>query len=215
MPSTATVERTSFLPFCCYQAAARNAMNAGIALFQAFSPIPVWGSTDGDCIKVGVKMEPACGNGNFLLEILKQKLERVKENSASEIGFMYLVIQAVMSIYGVDIQMDNVVECVDRLYDQVEKDYYEFVGHNPSDRFRWTIYSILGMNMTCGDSLYGTTDNGKPIMIYEWKIGKDGIIYCDGYRLSDLVAGDGELNEPVNRKRYLWFISALSKALAA
>lgn len=159
--------------------------------------------------------EPACGNGNFLLEILKQKLERAKENSASEIGFMYLVVQAVMSIYGVDIQMDNVVECVDRLYDQVEKDYYEFVGHNPSDRFRWTIYSILGMNMTCGDSLSGTTDNGKPIMIYEWKIGTDGIIYCDGYRLSDLVAGGGELNDPINRKRYLWFISALSKALAA
>ena len=57
MPSTATVGRTSFLPFCCNQAAARNAMSAGNPLFQAFSPIPVWGSTDSDCIKVGVKIE--------------------------------------------------------------------------------------------------------------------------------------------------------------
>ena len=57
MPSTATVGRTSFLPFCCNQAAARNAMSAGNPLFQAFSPIPVWGSTDSDCIKVGVKID--------------------------------------------------------------------------------------------------------------------------------------------------------------
>ena len=64
MPSTATVGRTSFLPFCCNQAAARNAMSAGNPLFQAFSPIPVWGSTDSDCIKVGVKIDPPYNTGN-------------------------------------------------------------------------------------------------------------------------------------------------------
>ena len=53
MPSTATAGRTSFLPFCCNQAAARNAMNAGIPLSQAFSPIPVQRSTYCGCIKVG------------------------------------------------------------------------------------------------------------------------------------------------------------------
>lgn len=58
MPSIATVGRTSFLPFCCNQAVARNAMNAGIPLFQAFSPVPVQRSTYFDCIKVGVKIEP-------------------------------------------------------------------------------------------------------------------------------------------------------------
>ena len=57
MQSTATAGRTSFLPFCCNQAAARNAMNAGIPLFQAFSPIPAQRSTYYDCIKVGVKID--------------------------------------------------------------------------------------------------------------------------------------------------------------
>lgn len=57
MPSTATAGRTSFLPFCCNQAAAWNAMNAGIPLFQAFSPIPVQGPTYSDCIKDGMKIE--------------------------------------------------------------------------------------------------------------------------------------------------------------
>ena len=63
MPSTATAGRTSFLSYCCNQAAARNAMSAGNPLFQAFSPIPVWGSTDSDCIKVGVKIDAPCGAG--------------------------------------------------------------------------------------------------------------------------------------------------------
>jgi len=68
MPSTATAGRTFFLPFCCYQVAARHAMNAGIPLFQAFSPISVQGSTDSDCINVGVKVDPACGSGGMFVQ---------------------------------------------------------------------------------------------------------------------------------------------------
>ena len=65
MPGTATAGRISFLPFCCNQAAARNAMNAGIPLFQAFSPIPVQKSTYCDCIKDGRKIDQTCGSGGF------------------------------------------------------------------------------------------------------------------------------------------------------
>lgn len=64
MPGTATAGRISFLPFCCNQAAARNAMNAGIPLFQAFSPIPVQKSTYCDCIKDGRKIDPPYNTGN-------------------------------------------------------------------------------------------------------------------------------------------------------
>lgn len=57
MPSKATAGRTFFPPFCRNQAVAKNAMNAGIPLFQAFSPIPVQESTYCDCIKDGGKIE--------------------------------------------------------------------------------------------------------------------------------------------------------------
>lgn len=70
MPGTATAGRISFLPFCCNQAAARNAMNAGIPLFQAFSPIPVQKSTYCDCIKDGRKIDPACGSGSLLIRAI-------------------------------------------------------------------------------------------------------------------------------------------------
>jgi hypothetical protein len=63
MPGTTTAVRTSFLPFGCNQAAVRKAMSAGIPLFQAFSHIPVRGSTYCDCIKVGVKIDTARVSG--------------------------------------------------------------------------------------------------------------------------------------------------------
>ena len=45
-------------------------------------------------------LEPACGTGNFLVEILRRKLE-VANNDQER-------IVALSSIYGVDIQLDNV-----------------------------------------------------------------------------------------------------------
>ena len=68
MPSTAAARRTSFLPFCCNQAAAQSTANAGSPLFQAFSPIPVWGSTGSDCIKVGVKIDRKVERGGSIYE---------------------------------------------------------------------------------------------------------------------------------------------------
>ena len=68
MPSTAAARRTSFLPFCCNQAAVQTTTSAGNPLFQAFLHIPVQGSTCCDCIKVSRKIDIACGSGVFLEE---------------------------------------------------------------------------------------------------------------------------------------------------
>ena len=63
-------------------------------------------------------LEPACGNRNFLAEILKRKLTVVRRmygKSKSEYE-KYSVI-AITSIYGVDLLADNVEECTIRLFD--------------------------------------------------------------------------------------------------
>ena len=84
MPSAVIAGRTSFLPFCCNQAAARNAMNAGIPLFQAFSPIPVQRSTYCDCIKVGVKIDSACGTAGFLVSAAEYIRNHYEDTMTSE-----------------------------------------------------------------------------------------------------------------------------------
>jgi len=63
-------------------------------------------------------LEPACGTGNFLVEILNRKLKIVKDRyKKSQIEFERNAIIAISSIYGVDILQDNAIECRDRLFE--------------------------------------------------------------------------------------------------
>ena len=61
-------------------------------------------------------LEPACGTGNFLVEILKRKLTVVENRySKNQLDYERYSIIALTSIYGVDILEDNVQTCRDRL----------------------------------------------------------------------------------------------------
>ena len=54
-------------------------------------------------------LEPACGTGNFLIEILRRKLEVVEKRYAkSQVEFERYAVLAVSSIYGIDILDENV-----------------------------------------------------------------------------------------------------------
>lgn len=85
-------------------------------------------------------LEPACGNGNFLVEIFERKLSRCE---SAEQG-----LQALRSIYGIDIQQDNVEESKQRLFDM-------FVKQFPKAPAVTAIVAaqILENNIICGDSL--------------------------------------------------------------
>ena len=60
---------------------------------------------------------PACGDGNFLIEILRRKLAVVKRQyGRSRSDYEKYSILALSSIYGVDIMEDNAAECRKRLF---------------------------------------------------------------------------------------------------
>jgi type I restriction-modification system DNA methylase subunit len=62
-------------------------------------------------------LEPACGTGNFLTEILERKLCVLESRySKSPLEYERNAVLAVSSIYGIDILQDNVVECRKRLF---------------------------------------------------------------------------------------------------
>lgn len=52
-------------------------------------------------------LEPTCGNGQFLEEILKRKFDLCKKKSD--------FITALQSVYAIDIMADNIQECKDRV----------------------------------------------------------------------------------------------------
>lgn len=62
-------------------------------------------------------LEPACGNGNFLAEVLNRKLAVVKARyGRSPADYERYAIVALSSLYGVELLVDNAQEFRERLF---------------------------------------------------------------------------------------------------
>lgn len=100
-------------------------------------------------IKDSVKIEPACGTGNFLVEILQRKLDVVKREYYPRRGschdYELQAMKAVMSIYGVDLLQDNVEACQERLFEIFDKEY--------SSVCKSDVNFVLSQNILCGNAL--------------------------------------------------------------
>ncbi len=116
-------------------------------------------------------LEPACGTGNFLTEILGRKLRVVEKNyRRSQLEFERNLVSAVSSIYGIDILEDNVIACRQRLFDQVDERYTVLFKKKAKDNCRRTITYILQKNIIWGDALTLKTPEvpPQPIVFCEW-----------------------------------------------
>jgi hypothetical protein len=101
-------------------------------------------------------LEPACGNGNFLIEILKRKLARVNEKYAEKPmrDFEFQHARAISTIYGIDICRENVSEAIERLYREVKSNIDLHRGSFIySKGFFPLVRYILSKNIVLGDSI--------------------------------------------------------------
>lgn len=101
-------------------------------------------------------LEPSCGNGNFLVEILKRKLAKAKDIDDAFI--------AISSIYGVDLLPDNVREAKKRLLRLIEDAF----GEECKSALQVLIL-ILNCNIQQGDFLTGKKANGEPLRFIDWR----------------------------------------------
>lgn len=116
-------------------------------------------------------LEPACGNGNFLTVILERKLTVVeKRYGKSQLDFERYAVLAISSIYGIDIQEDNVKACCERLFEVFDAAYTRLFKDKANDNCRESVHYILERNIIHGDALSLKTvgDNTKPIVFSEW-----------------------------------------------
>jgi len=114
-------------------------------------------------------LEPACGNGNFLIEILKRKLNIVKDRyKKSQAEYEQYSVIAISSCYGVDILEDNCIECRERLYKFYKQEYTTLYKTNIRERVLDVVRFILSKNIVCGDALTMKQSNGEPIVFCEW-----------------------------------------------
>lgn len=101
-------------------------------------------------------LEPACGNGNFLEEILARKLSTVTAAARTQNDFEFEVLLSLANTYGIDINEDNVHEAQSRLRALVVHAYSTTRNTNkPRAGFYESVDYVLNTNIILGDSWHG------------------------------------------------------------
>ena len=144
-------------------------------------------------------LEPACGDGNFLAEILRRKLVAVKKKyGKSYSDYERYSVIAVSSIYGIDILADNVAACQIRMFDIWDKEYTAICKKNANDECRRAVNYILSRNILCGNALSLKRVNEKgedledPIIFSEWSPFNGNKIKRRDFRFEELINEDKE-----------------------
>jgi len=139
-------------------------------------------------------LEPACGDGNFLAEILERKLNRCKKlYKNNHYDYERYSLLAISSIYGVDIMKDNVEACCDRLFNIWNKEYKTVCKKDCNDKTRSAVKYILSQNILCGNALTlmcvdnNQHDTNIPITFPEWSLVKGTSIKRRDFRLDVLL----------------------------
>ncbi len=135
-------------------------------------------------------LEPACGTGNFLTEILRRKLAVVKKRyGKNPPDYEKYAVVAVTSIYGVELLQDNVDECRERLFEIFDAEYTQNCKGEANDQCREAVKFILHRNILCGDALTLKNSAGKPIIFSEWSLARGNQMKRRDFELSKLLVG--------------------------
>ena len=142
-------------------------------------------------------LEPACGDGNFLSEILSRKLAIViKKYRRLPLDYEKNAILALSSIYGVDIMLDNAIACRERLFAIWDKEYRAVCKKECRDDTRVAAKFILSRNIVCGNALSlrcvdeNGNDTDEPIVFSEWAFITGTQMQRKDYTFDELLNGD-------------------------
>ena len=110
-------------------------------------------------------LEPACGDGNFLVQILRRKLTAVElKYGKSEFERQHYALLAVMCIYGIELLPDNIAECRANLLEI----FAEYLKLAPADDLYRAAFYVLSQNLVHGDALTLRAQGNRPITFAEW-----------------------------------------------
>ena len=154
-----------------------------------------------ECLRIDSRfLEPACGDGNFLAEILTRKLTVVTQKyKRNPVDYEKNALLALGSLYGVELLADNVAACRERLFKIWDKAYTKAVKKiDRKEPVRESARYILEKNIICGNalSLHQVDENGQdtaePIIFSQWAFVTGPMMKREDYTFEQLLTSDEE-----------------------
>lgn len=110
-------------------------------------------------------LEPACGSGNFLVAVLKRKLQTVESKYGKNLfEKQHHALLGLMCIYGIELLEDNTIECREKLLELFSYD----MKISAQDSLYKAAAKVLEVNVIQGDALSMTNPDGTPLVFPEW-----------------------------------------------
>lgn len=160
-----------------------------------------------ECLRIDSRfLEPACGDGNFLAEILSRKLEVVTQKyKRNSVDYEKNALLALGSLYGVELLADNVSLCRERLFKIWDKAYTKAVKKiDRKDVVRESAQYILEKNIICGNalSLHQVDEEGQdtdaPIIFSQWAFVTGPMMKREDYTFEQLLTNEEAKSKPKN-----------------
>lgn len=122
-------------------------------------------------------LEPAVGEGTFLIEILKRKLKVVsKKHCSSMTEYENYSLLALSSLYGIELLEDNAHICIMNVFNTFLDCYTEVsskMEKRINDKVLASAKVIISSNIRQGNFLTRLAPNGEPIRFSEWQVAND------------------------------------------
>ena len=130
-------------------------------------------------------LEPACGSGNFLVQVLRRKLAAVElKYGRSDFDRRHYALLALMCIYGIELLPDNIAECRANLLDI----FAEYLNLDQAGELYRAASHVLSLNLVHGDALTMKDSERAPITFAEWGYLGKGKFQRRDFRL-DVLTG--------------------------
>lgn len=117
-------------------------------------------------------LEPAAGEGAFLVEILQRKLRMVSKKYNSNLTqYENYSLFALSTLYGIELLEDNAQKCVMNMYQIYYEAYQKHASEHNLKIKKKVLDSakvIISNNVAQGNFLTRLTPDGNPIVLSEW-----------------------------------------------
>jgi len=96
-------------------------------------------------------LEPACGEGAFLVEIYRRKLQQISTKEQNEWEWQSAI--ATSSLYGIELLEDNAKQCRDNLIQLFEEFYNKSYPYTQDRELIQTVQFLINRNIIRGNAL--------------------------------------------------------------